>query len=137
ADHKLFRKGPRTVLATTGAMSVSGEATTGREAFQLVDDLKPDIVTVDVTLPDGDGILATREILRRQPSTKVLMLTMHGNHYYLSQAIGAGARGYALKEQLPTEIVDALRAVARGELYVAPQLPQNMSAAPAGTRRGN
>ena len=136
-DHHLFREGLRAVLASTEDISVVGEASTGREAFQMVEELKPDIVTVDVTLPDGDGILATREILRRHPATRVLMLTMHGNHYYLSQALGAGARGYALKEQLPTEIVDALRTVARGEVYVAPQLPQNLTAAPAGTRRGN
>jgi two-component system response regulator NreC len=63
-----------------------------------------------------------------------LMLTMHGNHYYLTQAFAAGARGYALKEQLPTEIVDALRSVARGEVYVAPQLPQDVAAA-SGARR--
>ena len=136
-DHHLFREGLRAVLASTEDITVVGEASTGREAFQMVDELKPDIVTVDVTLPDGDGILATREILRRRPSTRVLMLTMHGNHYYLSQAISAGARGYALKEQLPTEIVDALRAVARGDLYVAPQLPQNVVATPAGARRTN
>lgn len=135
-DHHLFREGLRTVLAATDDITVVGEASTGREAFQMLEELQPDIVTVDVTLPDGDGILATREILRRRPSTRVLMLTMHGNHYYLSQAIAAGARGYALKEQLPTEIVDALRSVARGEIYVAPQLPQDVAAAGGGARRG-
>jgi len=134
-DHHLFREGLRAVLASTEDISVVGEASTGREAFQMLEELQPDIVTVDVTLPDGDGILATREILRRRPNTRVLMLTMHGNHYYLNQAIAAGARGYALKEQLPTEIVDALRSVARGEVYVAPQLPQDV-AANTGARRG-
>jgi DNA-binding NarL/FixJ family response regulator len=136
-DHHLFREGLRTVLASTEDISVVGEASTGREAFQMLEELQPDIVTVDVTLPDGDGILATREILRRRPSTRVLMLTMHGNHYYLSQAFAAGARGYALKEQLPTEIVDALRSVARGEVYVAPQLPQDVAATAGAARRGN
>lgn len=135
-DHHLFREGLRTVLASTEDIAVVGEASTGREAFQMLEELQPDIVTVDVTLPDGDGILATREILRRRPSTRVLMLTMHGNHYYLNQAISAGARGYALKEQLPTEIVDALRSVARGEVYVAPQLPQDV-AATTGARRAS
>lgn len=134
-DHHLFREGLRAVLAATEDIAVVGEASTGREAFQMVEELQPDIVTVDVTLPDGDGILATREILRRRPNTRVLMLTMHGNHYYLNQAITAGARGYALKEQLPTEIVDALRSVARGEVYVAPQLPQDVVSS-GGTRRG-
>ncbi len=125
-DHHLFREGLRAVLAGTDDIVVAGEASTGREAFEMVDSLKPDVVTVDVTLPDGDGILATREILRRQPTTRVLMLTMHGNHYYVSQALAAGAKGYALKEQRPTEIVEALRTVGRGETYVAPQLPQEL-----------
>jgi two-component system, NarL family, response regulator NreC len=136
-DHHLFREGLRTVLATVDDILVVGEAATGREAFEMVDTLKPDIVTVDVTLPDGDGILATREILRRQPQTRVLMLTMHGNHYYVSQALAAGAKGYALKEQRPTEILEALRAVARGEIYVAPQLPQELAASALGPRKSN
>lgn len=137
-DHHLFREGLRAVLADAEDITVCGEASTGREAFEMVDQLKPNVVTVDVTLPDGDGILATREILRRQPQTRVLMLTMHGNHYYVSQALSAGAKGYALKEQRPTEILEALRVVARGETYVAPQLPQELAIpAPAGSRKGN
>ena len=137
-DHHLFREGLRAVLAATPDISVVGEASTGREAFEMVGRLKPDVVTVDVTLPDGDGILATREILGRNPATRVLMLTMHGNHYYVSQALAAGARGYALKEQLPTDIVEAVRTVARGEIYVAPQLPQDLATPPAsGSRRSN
>jgi two-component system, NarL family, response regulator NreC len=136
-DHHLFREGLRAVLADAEDIVVSGEASTGREAFEMVDRLKPDIVTVDVTLPDGDGILATREILRRQPNTRVLMLTMHGNHYYVSQALSAGAKGYALKEQRPSEIIEALRTVARGETYVAPQLPQELAVPPTGSRKGN
>jgi len=136
-DHHLFREGLRTVLAATDDIVVVGEASTGRQAFQMLEELQPDIVTVDVTLPDGDGILATREILRRRPNTRVLMLTMHENHYYLSQSFAAGARGYALKEQLPTEIVEALRSVARGEVYVAPQLPQDVTSGGSGARRAN
>lgn len=135
-DHHLFREGLRAVLADAEDIVVCGEASTGREAFAMVDQLKPDVVTVDVTLPDGDGILATREILRRQPATRVLMLTMHGNHYYVSQALSAGAKGYALKEQRPTEILEALRAVARGETYVAPQLPQELAVPTPGSRKG-
>jgi len=126
-DHHLFRQGLRAVLEGTSDVVVCGEASTGREAFEMVDSLKPDVVTVDVTLPDGDGIVATREILRRQPTTRVLMLTMHGNHFYVSQALAAGAKGYALKEQLPQDIVQAVRIVAQGETYVAPQLPQDLA----------
>jgi two-component system, NarL family, response regulator NreC len=136
-DHHLFREGLRALLATADDLRVVGEASTGREAFEMVENLKPDVVTVDVTLPDGDGILATREILRRQPNTRVLMLTMHGNHYYVSQALAAGAKGYALKEQRPTEILEALRTVARGETYVAPQLPQDLALPASGARRAN
>jgi DNA-binding NarL/FixJ family response regulator len=131
-DHHLFRQGLRAVLEATSDLTVCGEASTGREAFEIVDRLTPAVVIADVTLPDGDGIAAAREILRRQPSTRVLMLTMHGNHFYVSQALAAGARGYALKEQLPNDIVEAVRAVARGDTYVAPQLPQDLALPPTG-----
>lgn len=134
-DHHLFRQGLRAVLESTSDVTVCGEASTGREAFEMLDTLNPDVVTVDVTLPDGDGIAAAREILKRRPECRVLMLTMHGNHFYVSQALAAGAKGYALKEQLPNDIVDAVRAVARGETYVAPQLPQDLGIpASPGTR---
>jgi DNA-binding NarL/FixJ family response regulator len=126
-DHHLFRQGLRTVLAAEEDFAVLGEASTAREALELCDTLGPDVVSVDVTLPDGDGIGATREILRRLPQTRILVLTMHGSHYYVSQALAAGAKGYALKEQRPPEILDALRTVARGEIYVAPQLPQELA----------
>jgi DNA-binding NarL/FixJ family response regulator len=134
-DHHLFRQGLRAVLESTGDVTVVGEASTGREAYEMVDLFKPNVVTVDVTLPDGDGIAAAREILRRQPESRILMLTMHGNHFYVSQSLAAGARGYALKEQLPNDIVEAVRMVARGETYVAPQLPQDLGIpATPGTR---
>ena len=137
-DHHLFRQGLRAVLETTSDLAVIGEASTGREAFEMVDRLKPAVVVADVTLPDGDGIAAAREILKREPATRVLMLTMHGNHFYVSQALTAGAKGYALKEQLPNDIVDAVRAVARGETYVAPQLPQELAATTtAGSKPGD
>jgi two-component system, NarL family, response regulator NreC len=126
-DHHLFRQGLRTVLAAEEDFAVLGEASTAREAFALFDELAPEVVSVDVTLPDGDGIGVTREMLRRQAGTRVLALTMHASHYYVSQALAAGAKGYALKDQRPPEILDALRTVARGEIYVAPQLPQDLA----------
>jgi len=122
-DHHLFRAGLRSVLAGTGDLAVIGEASGSREALELLETLRPEVVTVDVSLPDGDGIWTTREIVRRAPDTVVLMLTMHGTPRYVSQALAAGARGYALKDQPPPEIVEALRAVARGERYLVPRLP--------------
>jgi DNA-binding NarL/FixJ family response regulator len=121
-DHHLFRAGMEAVLSRTEDLAYSGGAATTQEAFELVRDLNPDVVTVDVTLPDGDGISATREILRRHPATRVMMLTMHASAYYVAQSMAAGASGYALKEQAPSEIIDALRVVARGDRYVAPGL---------------
>lgn len=126
-DHHLFRAGLRALLAGQKDLAMSGEASTGREAFEALESAQPDVVTVDVTLPDGDGIFATREILKRRPNTRVLVLTMHQNSFYASQALAAGAHGYALKDQPPLEILDALRTVGRGEKYVAPQLPQELA----------
>jgi DNA-binding NarL/FixJ family response regulator len=135
-DHHLFRQGLRAALSSEDDFVVLGEASTTREAFELCDQLRPDVVSVDVTLPDGDGIGATREILRRHAGTQVLVLTMHSNHYYVSQALAAGARGYALKDQRPPEILEALRTVARGDVYLAPELPPDLIGGPPLASRG-
>lgn len=120
-DHHVFREGLRAVLSTQPDLCVVGEAEDARRAFSVIDDKKPNIVVVDLTLPDGDGIATTREILRRKPRTRVLILTMHTNEFFVTQAFSAGAAGFALKSQRPDEIVDAVRTVGRGETYICPQ----------------
>jgi len=136
-DHHLFRVGLRSVVASDPSIVVAGEASSCKEAFELIDQLNPDVVTLDVTLPDADGTATAKEMLRRWPNLKLLMLTMHGSHYFVSQSLAAGAKGYALKEQTPSEILQAIKTVSRGETYLAPQIPPELaqSATPSGRAR--
>jgi two-component system response regulator NreC len=120
-DHPLFREGLRTVLSAQSDVEVVAEACDSRQATAMVATAKPAVVVIDMTLPDGDGIAATQEILRQAPRTRILMLTMHSSEFFVSRAFSAGVSGYAVKTQAPEEILDAIRTVARGETYLAPK----------------
>jgi two-component system response regulator NreC len=120
-DHPLFREGLRTVLSAQADVEVVAEACNSRQACLMASASKPAVVVIDMTLPDGDGIAATQEILRQAPRTRVLMLTMHTSEFFVSRAFAAGVSGYAVKTQAPEEILDAIRTVARGETYLAPK----------------
>ncbi len=120
-DHHVFRTGLRAILASEPDIAVVGEASEARQAYSLLDTAQPDLVLLDLTLPDGDGIAATREILRREPRVRVLILTMQTNEFFVSRAFAAGASGFAIKSQGPDEILQAIRAVAAGERYLSPQ----------------
>lgn len=120
-DHRLFREGLRAVLSTQADLEIVGEAASAREAYGVIDETKPDVVITDVSLPGSDGFIATREILKRQPSCRVLVLTMHASEDYAAQALSAGANGYALKDQTTEEVIQAIRTVARNETYYAPR----------------
>jgi len=120
-DHPLFREGLRTVLSAQSDVEVVAEACDSRQACAMVGTAKPAVVVIDMTLPDGDGIAATQEILRQAPRTRILMLTMHSSEFFVSRAFSAGVSGYAVKTQAPEEILDAIRTVARGETYLAPK----------------
>jgi DNA-binding NarL/FixJ family response regulator len=127
-DHHVFRAGLRAVLASEADISVVGEASEARQAYALLDSAQPDLVVLDLTLPDGDGVAATREIIRREPRTRVLILTMQTNEFFVSRAFAAGAGGFAIKSQGPEEILQAIRAVAAGERYLSPQFADKISA---------
>jgi two-component system response regulator NreC len=120
-DHHVFRTGLRAILASEPDIAVVGEASEARQAYSLLDSAQPDLVLLDLTLPDGDGIAATRELLRREPRVRVLVLTMQTNEFFVSRAFAAGASGFAIKSQGPEEILQAIRAVAAGERYLSPQ----------------
>jgi DNA-binding NarL/FixJ family response regulator len=122
-DHHLFREGLALLLANQPPLEVVGNGSTSREACALVDKLSPDVVILDMTLPDSDGIATTREILRRRPRTFVLILTMHATEFFVRKALEAGARGYALKSQSSTELLEAIRTVGSGNIYMAPEIP--------------
>jgi DNA-binding NarL/FixJ family response regulator len=118
-DHAVVRAGLKTVLSSARDITVMSEASTGREAVALADRYKPDIVVMDLVMPDTDGVEATRQIVANG-SAKVLVLTMHTEDEHLAAALSAGASGYLVKSAAERELVDAVRAVARGDVYVQP-----------------
>src|SRR3712207_522882 len=122
-DHVLIREGFRTLLSKETDVEVVDEAKTGREALNLCRTLRPDLVLMDVRMPEMDGLAATRAIKAERPSTSVLILTTYENPDYLFEAIKSGAVGYVLKDATKGEILGAVRGVLSGE---AP-LDQNLS----------
>jgi DNA-binding NarL/FixJ family response regulator len=121
-DHALFRASLKTLLAAEPGLEVIGEAGDAREAYRVVESLKPDLVLLDIGLPGVNGVSTTRELTRRDPRCRILVLTQHSSEDFVAQALSAGALGYALKHQTPREIVDAIHAVGRGDRYLSPRL---------------
>src|SRR5688572_33210544 len=110
------------MLADEPDVEVIGEASNGREALLLCSRLKPDLMLMDVRMPEMDGLAATREIKQRYPSVSVLVVTMHENPDYLLEALKAGAAGYVLKDAPQEEVVEAVRRVREGESPLDPEL---------------
>ncbi len=123
-DHALLRKGFRMVLETEPDLTVVGEAADGVVAVRQVASLAPDVVLMDVRMPGGDGIEATRRIVTAHPGTRVLVLTTFDLDEYAFGALRAGASGFLLKNAEPAELVRAVRAVASGDAVVAPRITQ-------------
>ncbi len=121
-DHDILRQGLKMLLGLQRDIEVVGEARTGREAVILVHDLHPDVVVMDITMPDIDGLEACRRIRHEAPHTQVLMLTMHESEEYFLQALRQGAAGYLVKKAAPTELHMAIQAVARGDAFLYPGL---------------
>jgi DNA-binding NarL/FixJ family response regulator len=119
-DHAIVREGLRLVLAAEADIEVIGEAGDGREALDLVERLKPDVVVMDIAMPKLNGLEATSQIRRRFPRVHVVILTMHENELYFNQIIKAGATGCVLKRSMGRELVTAIEAAARGENYFSP-----------------
>ena len=127
-DHELFRIGAREAVASAPDFTFVGEAANARAAFALIDSATPDIVLMDITLPGMDGVVATREIRRRAPKTRVLIMSAHDQIRDVVDALDAGASGYLLKSDGPETLLGALRTVARGEQYLAPALAARLAA---------
>jgi len=118
-DHAIVRQGLHSLLEKEPDIEVVGEAEDGRKAMQLVRELVPDIVVMDVTMPNLNGIDATHEIVSEFPRIKVIALSIHSNKQFITGMLKAGASGYILKECLFDEFVRAIRAVASGETYLS------------------
>ena len=119
-DHPLFSEGVRTRLAANPHFEIVAEATNGEEAVTSAENVQPDVVLMDISLPRLNGLEATRRILRSLPQTKIIVLTMHDDEDYVLRAVDAGAKGFLLKDSPPEELVKAIEAVERGEAYYSP-----------------
>lgn len=121
-DHFVVRSGLRMLLESEQDVQIVGEAGTAQEAMQVVADLGPDVVLMDIGLPDMNGIEATREIKRASPETAVVALTIHEDEEYFFKMLEAGASGYVPKRAAPQELLTAIRAAANGEVYLFPSM---------------
>jgi len=119
-DHAMVRKGFRLILEAQPDMEIAGEAGNGREAVELAEKLHPDVVVMDVAMPELNGIEATRRLAASSPHTRVLALSMHKDSVYVREILKAGARGYLLKDSIDTDLISAVRAVAKGDGYISP-----------------
>lgn len=125
-DHTIVRSGVRLLLQTEPDIEVVGEAETGKEAIELAENLQPDIVLMDIAMPEIDGLEATRQIKTRYPNINVLVLTMHRSDDYFFEMLKAGASGYVLKAAETNELIHAVRVIARGEVYLYPTMAKKL-----------
>ena len=119
-DHVLVRQGFRMILAAQPDMEIVGEAGNGREAVEMAEKLKPDVIVMDVAMPELNGIEATRRLAGSMPRTRVLALSMHKDSVYVREILRAGARGYLLKDSADADLLAAVRSVAKGDGYLSP-----------------
>jgi DNA-binding NarL/FixJ family response regulator len=130
-DHTLFREGLRALLAREADLMVVGEAQDAQSAYAMIEATRPDVVTVDMVLPGPNGVSVLRELVRRETTARLLALSAHAEDDLVAQALHAGAHGYSLKSQPIVEVVEAIRAVGRGERYLCAGLtPMVARAAP-------
>ena len=123
-DHGIVRTGLRLLFERIPGTQVIGEATDGRQAVALASQLRPDIVIMDVGMPSLNGLEATAQIVKDNPSTGVIMLSMHADESYVLKALDAGAKGYLLKDNADDDIEEAVRAVSGGRPYFSPAITQ-------------
>jgi two-component system, NarL family, response regulator NreC len=134
-DHAVVRAGIKLLLVREDGIEPVGEAGSGREAILEARSLKPDVILMDVVMPDGNGLEVIPTLLRERPETKILVLSMQDDPRYVREAFAAGASGYVLKEAADVEVVAAVREVARGGRYVHPELGARLIVADADAAR--
>jgi DNA-binding NarL/FixJ family response regulator len=121
-DHDILRQGLKMLLSMQQEMQVVGEARTGREAVVMAQELMPDVVVMDITMPDMDGLEACQLIRSQRPATQVLMLTMHESEEYFLQSLRMGAAGYLVKKAAPSDLRMAINSIAQGGAFLYPGL---------------
>lgn len=125
-DHKMVREGFRLLLETQPDIRVTGEAGTGRDAVRQVKSLRPEVVLMDIAMPELNGIEATQQICDTCPSTKVIVLSMYSTSQHIFRAIKAGARGYILKECAGDDVIAAVRSVHRCQIFLCKQISESV-----------
>lgn len=121
-DHQIMRQGLRSLLEKEPDLEIVGEAENGREAVRMAEELEPEVVIMDIGMPDLNGVEATRQIKGQQPKVRVIALSMHADRRYVTGMLGAGASGYVLKSGAFEEVVAAVRDVLANRLYTSPKI---------------
>lgn len=124
-DHQIVRQGLKAILRTEPDLVLVGEAADGVEAARLVERLQPDVLVLDLMMPGGGGLEVARQVAKRWPHTRTVILSMHSNEAYVVEAFRAGAAAYVLKDSSAEDLVRAIRAVAVGERYLSPPLSEH------------
>lgn len=125
-DHSLVRDGIKALLSVVPNVAVVGEAENGAHAIEMVEQCKPDLLLVDINLPDINGLVLTRKIREKHPSLRVLVLSMHDSKEYVSESLRAGASGYVLKNSPSREIIAAIEAIATGGTFYSAEIAQKL-----------
>ncbi len=130
-DHAIVRAGLRTLIGAEAGLELVGEAAGGYEAIAMVEKTRPDVLVLDLSMPDLDGISVTRNIKPRFPDLRILVLTLHEDEALLKEAIKAGAFGYVLKRAAEAELISAIQVILRGDLYIDPSMIRSLLGEPA------
>ncbi len=125
-DHTIVRKGLRSLLHKESGIKVIGEAEDGREAVRKVEKLQPDVVVMDIAMPGLNGLEATRQIKKRFPEMKIIILTVHANEEYVLQTLRTGASGYLVKKAAPADLIGAIHAVYKGDSFLSPSISKTV-----------
>lgn len=125
-DHTIVRQGLKALLMSEKNISIIGEAQTGREAVELVAQLRPSVVIMDLAMPRLNGAEATRQILKSSPSTKIIVLSTYSDDEHVQQALGAGAAAYLLKQTAAEDVVEAIREVSKGNAFFSPAIAKRL-----------